>query len=83
MNSLYQQLNNMSQPTSSAKKLLDMVRTAKDPNAMLIQLFEQNPQMKQVLDIIQKNGGDPKVAFYTLAKEKGINPEDILSILNR
>jgi hypothetical protein len=30
------------------------------------------------MDYISKNGGDPKAAFYKMAEEKGINPEDIL-----
>ena len=37
-----------------------------------------NPQMKQVMQYIQENGGDPKAAFYKMAKEKGIDPEQIL-----
>ena len=40
--------------------------------------FLNNPQMKQVMDYINANGGDPKTAFYKLAKEKGVDPETIL-----
>lgn len=81
MNSLYKELSGMAQQGNNAKRLFDMIKMSKDPNAMLTQLFEQNPQMKYVFDVIQKNGGDPQSAFYAVAKEKGINPEEILSLL--
>ena len=49
-------------------------------NKMLNQkLINSNPQVKQALDYIKQNGGNPKEAFYKLAKESGINPEDILN----
>lgn len=40
-----------------------------------------NPQYKQVMDYVRQNGGDPKAAFYKMAEEKGVNPEDILNQL--
>ncbi len=78
---MYKELSGMAQQGNNAKRLFDMIKMSKDPNAMLTQLFEQNPQMKYVFDVIQKNGGDPQSAFYAVAKEKGINPEEILSLL--
>ena len=42
------------------------------------QMIMNNPQMKQVMDYVNANGGDPKAAFYKLAKEKGVDPEEIL-----
>jgi hypothetical protein len=48
---------------------------------MMQQLIGQNPQMQQVMQIINQNGGDPKAAFYNLAKQKGIDPDEILSML--
>lgn len=44
-------------------------------------MINQNPQMKQVMEMVNKNGGNPKDAFYALAKEKGVNPDDILNML--
>ena len=45
------------------------------------QLIQNNPQMKQVMDYVNANGGNPKDAFYKLAEEKGVNPDDILGML--
>ena len=38
-----------------------------------------NPNFKQAMDYINANGGDPKTAFYKLAKEKGVDPEEMIN----
>lgn len=43
--------------------------------------LEQMPQYKQVMDYVNANGGNPKDAFYKLASEMGVNPNDILNSL--
>ena len=47
----------------------------------LQKLMESNPGMKQAIDYVNANGGNPKDAFYKLAKEKGIDPDSILNSL--
>ena len=42
---------------------------------------QSNPQLKQAMDLVQQNGGDAEKAFYKLAEEKGVNPDDILNML--
>jgi len=44
-------------------------------------MAQNNPAMKQALDYVNANGGNPKDAFYKLAKERGINPDEILNSL--
>lgn len=63
------------------KQMMNMVRSAGNPQAMLQSIAQNNPQMKQVMDIVNQSGGDPKAAFYKIAEEKGINPEQVLSML--
>lgn len=46
------------------------------------QAIQNNPQMKQVMDYINQNGGDPKTAFYKLAQEKGVDPNEIIKQVN-
>lgn len=69
--------NNLSQ----IKSMLNMVRSAGNPQAMLQTLIQNNPQMRQVMTLINQSGGDPKAAFYKLAQEKGIDPQQILDML--
>lgn len=44
-------------------------------------MMMQNPQMKQVMDFINQNGGDAKSAFYKLADWRGVDPNEILNML--
>ena len=45
------------------------------------QLIMRNPRIKETMDYIKENGGDPKEAFYKMAESKGVNPDDILNQL--
>ena len=44
-------------------------------------MMKNSPQIGDIMKYLNKNGGDPKRAFYDMAKDKGENPEDILSQL--
>jgi hypothetical protein len=40
--------------------------------------LQSNPQMKQVMDIVNENGGDAKTAFYNECKKRGADPDQVL-----
>ena len=63
------------------KNLFQIAKAAQNPQMAIQQVVLQNPQMKQVLDYVNQNGGNPQQAFYTLAKEKGVDPESIINML--
>ena len=84
MNSLYQQIGASPIPKSSLgqiKQLMNVCKNANDPQAMLYSMMKQNPQMKSAMDLIQQSGGDPKTAFYKLAEQKGIDPQEVINAL--
>ena len=66
---------------SKIQSMMQMVKTAQNPQLALNQLMAQNPQMAQVMQIIRQNGGDAKAAFYKTAQEYGIDPNAVLSQL--
>lgn len=61
--------------------MMHMLQSASNPAATLQAMAAKNPQMQQAMDFINKCGGDPQKAFYALAKQKGVNPYDILNAL--
>ena len=63
------------------KQMMQMVKSAGNPQAMLQQLAMNNPQMRQVMEIVKKHGGDPMAAFRAEAKARGVDPDEILSML--
>ena len=38
------------------------------------------PEIKQVLGLVNQQGGNAKGLFYELAKQKGVDPNSILDI---
>lgn len=97
MNSLYNQLNTApyqqltnAQPSSRVggftnidqiRTLMNSVRNAQNPRMMMEQMIQSNPQFQSVMNLVRQNGGDPKTAFYNLARQRGVNPDEILSLL--
>ena len=57
------------------------VGAVRNPNMMLQQMFAGNPNYSQAQQLIQQHNGDAKAAFYDLAQQMGIDPEQILSQL--
>ena len=43
-------------------------------------IINSNPQIKQVNDIINQYG-DAKTAFYKVAEQQGVDPNEILEML--
>ena len=80
---ILQQLMQSSPMMGNIKNMMNMIRGAQNPQAMMNQLLMNNPNTKQVMDLVNAAGGDPQKAFYQLAQQKGINPQDILDMINK
>ena len=76
MNPILQMLNNGSM-MAQARQMAQMFKSANNPQQMVNQMMMNNPQVKQVIE----QYGDPKTAFYKIAEQKGINPDDVLNLL--
>ena len=63
------------------RQMIGMIKSAGNPQAMMAQLMQNNPQMQQAMQIVQQYGGDANKAFYALAQQKGIDPQEILDLL--
>lgn len=59
------------------KQAAQMLRGISNPQAMLEQMLAKNPQAA----LIVRSASNPQEAFYALAKQQGIDPNDILSML--
>lgn len=64
---------------SGIKNMISMFQG--NPQAMIQNLAAQNPQMQNVFKMVNGSGKSPKDIFMSMAKEKGINPNDILGQL--
>ena len=63
------------------KQMMGMINGSSNPSAMLNQMIQSNPNYQQIMNAINSAGGDPQKAFYAMAEQKGVNPQDILDML--
>lgn len=63
------------------RSMMGMVKNAGNPQAMLSQMMQSNPQMNQVMQIVNQHGGDAQKAFYSLCEQRGIDPNEILNMI--
>ncbi len=70
---------NLAQAAQSAKRMMGMLQSVKNPQQALMAAAQQNPQLNAVMQMCQ--GKDPQHVFYEQCKKNGVNPEDILKQL--
>lgn len=61
--------------------MINLVRGSSNPNQAMQTLIQSNPNLQGVMTYIQQNGGDARTAFYNLAAQKGVDPNQILQSL--
>jgi hypothetical protein len=62
--------------------MAQLFKSGGNPQNMMQSIISaKNPQMAQVMQLVNSMGGDPKAAFYQLAAQKGVDPNSILSML--
>lgn len=73
--------NKTFQGITQVKNMIKTLKSFGNPQMMLNQMMGQNPQLKQAMDFVNANGGDPQAVFYKLAEERGVNPDDFMKQL--
>ena len=83
MNSLYNQLNQTNQPSQNngIQKIIQMAKSGNNPQQLLNSLAGQNPQLNQVMQLVNSGKMTPKQLFMNMANQQGVNPNDIISML--
>lgn len=63
------------------KQMIGMIQASGNPQMMMQRMLGNNPQYAQVQKFVADNGGDAKQAFYSLASQMGIDPNEVLNAL--
>ena len=59
-------------------KMLNMAKNGGNPQQLLNQMLQQNPQMKQAMPFVQgKSPEQLKQTFYNMCKERGVDPQQV------
>lgn len=61
--------------------MYNKIRGLSNPQTAINTMAQQNPALKKALDYVNNNGGDYEKAFFQLASDMGVNPQDIINAL--
>ncbi len=75
------QIQNSQLPFNNMKQMIQQIKNCGNPQQMIENIIQQNPQLG-IINMLNQSGGNAKQAFYALAKQKGINPDDIIDMLS-
>ena len=86
MTKLYQQLNQsqLSRNNNSnggLQQMINMVSRSNNPMQLMQTMAQSNPQLQSILNLIQTSQKSPKDLFFEMAQQKGVNPQQILQML--
>ena len=56
-----------------------MIKSASNPQEMLNQIIQNNPNLKKVQEIGMQYGGDYEKAFRETAKQMGVDPDEFIN----
>ncbi|MBD5543722.1 MAG: hypothetical protein HDR01_05645 [Lachnospiraceae bacterium] len=74
-----QNMRAIRQAAQSAKRMMGMLQAVKDPQAALMQVAQQNPQLNAVMQMC--NGRNPQEVFYEECQKSGVNPDEVMNLL--
>ena len=69
------------QNVNQIKSLWNMLNSGSITQVMAQTMLERIPQVKPIMELVGKYNGDAKSAFYDLAKQKNVDPNQIIDIL--
>ena len=78
MNNLLQQLNQARPLPTNIKQMAQMFKNISNPQAMIQQAIQQNPQLKAILDA---SNGNYEKAFRDMAKQMNVDADEIINML--
>ena len=69
------------QQINNPMAIVQAIRASRNPNMMLQQLAQTNPNVASAMNLIRQYGGDPQKAFYEEARKRGVDPNQIIGML--
>ena len=85
LQALHQNSGMNQNPVNSNNNMMNVVqaiRMSRNPNLMLQQLAQNNPNVANAMSLIRQYGGDPQKAFFEEAKRRGVDPNQIIGMLS-
>jgi hypothetical protein len=58
-----------------------MVSRSNNPMQLMQTMAQSNPQLQSILNLIQTSQKSPKDLFFEMAQQRGVDPQQILQML--
>ena len=85
MTKLYQQLNqsqlSRNNTNGGLQQIINMVSHSNNPMQLIQTMAQSNPQLQSILNLIQTSQKSPKDLFFEMAQQRGVDPQQILQML--
>lgn len=66
---------------NEALGIFGMLKGSTNPMQMLQAMSQKNPNIQKAIEYVKQNGGDAQSAFYQIAKQYGVDPNQVLNML--
>jgi len=60
------------------RQMVQLYKNSKNPMLAMQNMLEQNKELKTVMNFVNRNGGNAQQLFYELAREAGVDPQEVL-----
>ena len=86
MTKLYQQLNQSqlsrnNNNNGGLQQIINMVSHSNNPMQLMQTMAQSNPQLQSILNLILTSQKSPKDLFFEMAQQRGVDPQQILQML--
>ena len=61
---------------------MNTLKMASNPMAVIQSMMTSNPQLQAIMPLLEKNNGDYRKTFFDLAEQRGIDPKEVLNLVN-
>lgn len=69
------------QALQQLKQVMNTIQMAQNPQFALNQFLMNNPQLSNIMNLVKSGGGNLQQVFFNLAKQKGVDPQYVLNML--
>lgn len=64
-------------------QLVNTINNYNNPQMIASQMMRENPRLGQELNMLLQNGKSPQQAAFELMRQRGLNPQQLVSMLRK
>lgn len=73
--------NMQANPTQQLANMINQFKGVQNPQALIAQMSQRNPQAAQQLQALMQSGGNPQEIAQSMMKQRGIDINQLMSMI--